>query len=317
MPYNYTIYKRILHELSMRLPDFKPVTALDYGAGLGSGVWAIHKVYGDDGNKQVQRVAAVEPNMPMRKLGKFLSTDQFKNDVLWVDSLAMVPLGERGKFDLIVLGFVLQEVPSPKARQLVLEALWQRLREGGVFVVVEPGSPKGFRFIHSVREWAINDKSREEANVVAPCPHMLECPLARDPNSWCHFSELTQKYPNKVFSRRAREIDLINEKYSYMAIKKGETPAQKFSSEFEANTPEEKSFFWQRLIRPVYKRQRHSIMDLCTTEGEIERRIIAKSHGIDGGSRKVKRLRWGDLWYFERRIPNKYRKERRFGKRLW
>ena len=48
-------------------------------------------------------------------------------------------------------------------------------------VVVEPGSPKGYRFIHSFREWVIHSKSREEANVVAPCPHMLECPVARDP----------------------------------------------------------------------------------------------------------------------------------------
>ena len=107
MPYTYVIYKRILHEINMRVPDFKPETALDYGSGLGSGVWAIHKIFGDDGEKMIKRVAAVEPNMPMRKLGKFISADQFKNDVLWVDSLAMVPAGERGKFDLIILGFVL------------------------------------------------------------------------------------------------------------------------------------------------------------------------------------------------------------------
>ena len=75
MPYNYSIYKRILHEVQVRMPDFRPETALDYGAGLGSGVWAIHKIFGDDGTKKTQRVAAVEPNMPMRKLGKFLSQD--------------------------------------------------------------------------------------------------------------------------------------------------------------------------------------------------------------------------------------------------
>lgn len=31
----------------------------------------------------------------------------------------------------------------------------------------------------------------------------------------------------------------------------------------------------------------------------------------------MKKLKWGDLWYFERRVPNKFRKEGRFGKRLW
>ena len=56
---------------------------------------------------------------------------------------------------------------------------------------------------------------------------------------------------------------------------------------------------------------------MCNAEGEIERRIIAKSHGIEGGYRLVKKAKWGDLWYFEKRIPHKFRKETKFGKRLW
>ena len=70
------------------------------------------------------RLAAVEPNMSMRKLGKFLSQDQFENEILWVDSLAMIPTGDRGKFDLIILGYVLQEVQSIKGRNMIIEALW-------------------------------------------------------------------------------------------------------------------------------------------------------------------------------------------------
>jgi len=38
------------------------------------------------------RVAAVEPNLNMRKLGKYLTEDLNKdNNILWVDSLAMIP----------------------------------------------------------------------------------------------------------------------------------------------------------------------------------------------------------------------------------
>ena len=92
------------------------------------------------------------------------------------------------------------------------------MSDDGVMVVVEPGSPKGFRFIHSFREWIISTKSRKEANVVAPCPHQLDCPLARDAQSWCHFSQITQKYPSHTFPRREKEPDLINEKFSYLAV---------------------------------------------------------------------------------------------------
>lgn len=50
-----------------------------------------------------------------------------------------------------------------------------------------------------------------------------------------------------------------------------------------ANTPAEKSFFWPRLIRPIIRKHKHSIVDLCTSDAKIERRIIAKSHGMEGG----------------------------------
>jgi hypothetical protein len=59
-------------------------------------------------DKFLHRVAAVEPNVNMRKLGKYLTSEQFQSgDPLWVDSLAMIPSGDRGKFDLIIVGYVL------------------------------------------------------------------------------------------------------------------------------------------------------------------------------------------------------------------
>ena len=94
-----------------------------------------------------------------------------------------------------------------------------------------------------------------------------------------------------------------------------------YESEKEAKTPLEKSYFWPRVIRPVIRKHRHVIMDMCSPlSGKtelIERRIIAKSHGLHGGYRMAKRIKWGDLWYFDRRIPNKYTKERKHSRRLW
>mmetsp|Transcript_17926 Transcript_17926/g.30492 ORF Transcript_17926/g.30492 Transcript_17926/m.30492 type:complete len:94 (+) Transcript_17926:1552-1833(+) len=91
--------------------------------------------------------------------------------------------------------------------------------------------------------------------------------------------------------------------------------------EREAKTAIDKSYFWPRIIRPVMKKHQHAIVDMCSPlsgkTGLLERRIIAKSHGVEGGYRMVKKMKWGDLWYFNVRIPNKFRKEGRFGKRLW
>ena len=101
-----------------QLENAKPedkLSVLDFGAGLGSGLWAAVHCLGD----QLLRVAAVEPNVNMRKLGKFLSDESAReHNALWIDSLAMIPGsgGERGKFDIVLIGYVLQEVKSQQAR---------------------------------------------------------------------------------------------------------------------------------------------------------------------------------------------------------
>jgi ribosomal protein RSM22 (predicted rRNA methylase) len=109
MPYNYMVYKRILHEVRTRMPaSFKPESLLDFGSGLGSGLWAGHTIFQDS----LKKIAAVEPSTNMRKLGKYLTeelNEKCGNSILWVDSLSMIPGigGEKGKFDIVIVGFVL------------------------------------------------------------------------------------------------------------------------------------------------------------------------------------------------------------------
>ena len=51
----------------------------------------------------------------MRKLGKFLMKE-VSPEVLWTDSLSMIPgTGAKGKFDIVSLSLVLQEVSTPRA----------------------------------------------------------------------------------------------------------------------------------------------------------------------------------------------------------
>ena len=38
------------------------------------------------------------------------------------------------------------------------------------------------------------------------------------------------------------------------------------------------------------------------------RRIVARSHGVEGGYYEIKKLRSGDLWRYPKWIPNKLRK---------
>jgi len=295
------------------MPDFKPKSILDFGAGLGSALWASFHTY----EGLITKYAAVEPNRDMRRLGKFL-TSTINTEILWVESITMIPGAgiERGKFDIIFVSHVLQEIPTAKLRLMVLETLWNRLSNDGVLIVVEPGSPKGFRFFTDIRKWVI-EKGRDDANLIAPCPHHMECPLANKANTWCHFSQLSYKFEKDVIPKTQKHKQIFNEKFTYLAIRKGKIPSVVYKNEQEAKTPEQKSFFWERIVRPVIAKHKHRIVDLCTKRGKFERRIIAKSHGSAGGYRSIKRFNWGDLWYVPLWLPNKFRKERLRGKRLW
>ena len=88
--------------------SFKPESMLDFGSGLGSGLLAGQTIYSDS----LKRIAAVEPSTNMRKLGKYLTeelNEKCGNGILWVDSLSMIPGigGDKGKFDIVIVGFVL------------------------------------------------------------------------------------------------------------------------------------------------------------------------------------------------------------------
>jgi ribosomal protein RSM22 (predicted rRNA methylase) len=315
MPYTYAVIKRVMREIKQRMPEFQPKSILDYGAGLGSGMFAAVEMF-----PECLKYAAVEPNQDMRKLGKYL-THSLEKEILWVDSISMIPGAgiERGKFELIILCHVLQEIPTSKLRLMVLDTLWNRLKDDGIIIVIEPGSPKGSRFIYDLRQYFIN-KSRNDANIIAPCPHHFQCPMAKLRNSWCHFSQLIYKWDRTVFPKYPDEKLVMNEKFSYLVVKKGKIPGQvdiTDMSEMKKITPEEKSFSWERVLRPVIRKDKHSIIDLCTTKGKVERRVIAKSHGTIGGYKTVKRVKWGDLWYIPMWLPNKFRKEHFRGKRLW
>jgi len=80
--------------------------------------------------------------------------------------------------------------------------------------------------------------------------------MAKDPNSWCHFSQLTQRIPTSYFAKTPVERDVINEKFAYLVVQKGKVmPSDMFKNEDQARNSVEKSYFWPRIIRPLIKKQ--------------------------------------------------------------
>jgi len=60
--------------------------------------------------------------------------------------------------------------------------------------------------------------------------------MAKHPDLWCHFSQLTQRVPNDVFPKKPAEPDIVNEKFSYLTVQKN-PGNNKIVPKNEAETP--------------------------------------------------------------------------------
>ena len=114
--------------------------------------------------------------------------------------------------------------------------------------------------------------------------------------------------PREVFGKLPSENSIKNEKFSYIIIQKLEEEDEDFDAPLvpPASVEANESHEWDRVLFPLMRKGKHFIFNLCTRGGAFERRITAKSHGWE--YKEGKKLRWGDLWRFGFRIPNRYRK---------
>ncbi|CAK81774.1 unnamed protein product (macronuclear) [Paramecium tetraurelia] len=287
VPGSFAVGQKIMTEIQKRNPNFNPKSMLDYGSGIGTWAWSFKKLYPD-----VKNVVCVEPNVYMRKLGKFVTQDYIK-DVKFYESLSHTLELSYDYFDFISIAYVLEEINHPEARLLALQSLWAKLSDDGVMVLVCPGSPTGFRFVNDFREWILKQKGV----IVAPCQHQQTCPMAKEGFQWCHFKQMFTAWPKDVFPKYIYENTAVTEKFSYLAVSK------------KALVQEGQD--WPRITFDPLKRGKHLILDMCTDQGTLERRIVAKSHGKEGGYYEAKHLNGGDLWRFPKLPPSKVGKKRR------
>lgn len=294
---SYNIMNRMLHEISLKYPNFDPKSCFDFGAGASPSGSCFAERF-----PNAELVFAVEPNAYMRKMGRFLTKD--KQSFVWAENVVeSAYLGENKQFDVTVCSFVLEEVKSAGERQKIVEMMLERTSDNGFALFVLPGTPMGFRYLNDLRE-RIRKESRDDWNIIAPCPHHERCPLANSGQNWCRFEQDWPRFPKSVLPKLPSERMLIRSKFCYLVVRKGAKGEGR-------TTAAEQSLDWDRIIRPVKRKGRHSVVFLCNRKGEVEQRVVAKSHERQFGYKESKRLKWGDLWKFPLRLPNRFRRESR------
>ena len=131
--------------MMVSVPAFAPQTALDLGSGAGAASWAISEAF-----PRIASITQADRNQPLLALSNTLtrhaSSAALRNATQLTTDLARnLP---ESSADLVVLSYVLSELPPEQAQSLFIAA-WALCT--GALVLVEPGTPAGFGNILAAR----------------------------------------------------------------------------------------------------------------------------------------------------------------------
>jgi len=256
MPATYAAVSRVLYELQT-LSNLSINSVLDLGSGPGTTFWALKNYF------PKASVTLVEQNpFILEVLRSLIKEESVPPQVSPQDILKFTPENS----DLVVLSYVLSEIPENKRKDL-LEKVWASTAKA--LILVEPGTPKGFHEILKARSFLID----QDAHILAPCGHNAPCPL-ENTSDWCHF-------PVRV-SRTAAHQALKRGKLSY--------EDEKFSYIVALKEPCEVPY--PRILKKPLKKPGHMKMELCTPTGK-EQQTFTKSKNPN--YKDLLDLKWGDL----------------------
>ncbi|MEE1939893.1 small ribosomal subunit Rsm22 family protein [Streptomyces sp. TRM 70361] len=287
MPATFGAVRAALAALADRAPGLDPDSHLDVGGGTGAAVWAAAAVLGDGGGTsggRVRETTVVDWAEPALAVGRELAAaagPAALRGARWRRERigAGTRLPEAG---LVTVSYVLNELAEDDRRALV-DAAATAAREA--VVVVEPGTPDGYRRIIEARGRLIDAGLR----VLAPCPHSAGCPM-EPAADWCHFAA---RISRSSLHRQVKGGSLAyeDEKFSYVAaVRPGEDGGTDSGA---GGVPA-----GARIVRKPQIRKGQVLLELCAgpdpERGGLRRETVTKRQGA--GYRAARDADWGDAW---------------------
>ena len=277
MPATVAATASALQETLLSLPDWRPGSLLDFGAGTGGASWAAAGQL-----PSLESITLLEQSAEAMRLGKaiFAATQAACLRAATWRSWRLAPSGKSSAgpsaepalptVDVAVAAYVLGELtPAQQSALIGLAA-----QAAPVVLIVEPGTPAGHQRILAARGQLLASGYL----VAAPCPHQQQCPLdvAGD---WCHFGARLQR---SAVHRQAKGVELSyeDEKFSYVAAVRLARP--------DADPP------YGRIVRRPQQRKGLVLLDLCERDGSVRRELVSKSKGEP--YRQARKVSWGERW---------------------
>ncbi len=247
LPATYAALRAVLSKLP------SPGSILDIGSGPATVWWAAQQLWSDNFT-----MTALEREAKFIELGRQLgaNVDWIKADIQATNELK--------PHDWVTFGYSMGELSKPLA---ALEKAWDVAQKG--IVIVEPGTPKGYKRILECRDFLI----QKGGFVLAPCPHSNRCPL-QDTSSWCHFAVRLER-TSLHRQLKGGTLGYEDEKYSYVIVTKESYPAL------------------SRIIDHPVLHSGHVSLSLCGPNG-LEKTTITRSN--KPLYKKARKADWGDSW---------------------
>lgn len=266
LPATFAACARTFFEATSQAPDFAPKSLLDAGCGPAGSAWAaceawpsLETIHLLDSNPVFLALAADLANdaeLPMRM------ATRVKTDITRPEPWPAA--------DLVVASYALAEIPAARQGDTVA-ALWAACE--GLLILVEPGTPDGWRRLLEARNQLLNSG----ANLIAPCPHSQACPIS-ELGDWCHFS---QRLARSRDHRKVKGADapFEDEKFMYLvAARDGVKPRAPSA----------------RILAPPVRAKPATQLKLCTISGGLQVETIPRRDKV--AFAKTRRLGWGDLF---------------------
>src|SRR5882724_3353502 len=260
MPATFAAMAASLNALCEVRPDFAPTSLLDIGAGPGTAAWAATEAF-----SSLKSLTLLDANRALRALAMDLAQGSTRLTAMTYESgEARAKLAGASDADLVIASYMVGEI-SEVERVALAELMWTKTRD--TLLVVEPGTPAGYRRIIALRQQLI----ALGAHVAAPCPHDGKCPLAAP--DWCHF---TQRLPRSRAHKQIKgtELPFEDEKFSYVALTRA------------AVTDRATRVLAQPVVTKV-----EVTAKLCTPEGLVAAKVPRRTKADYA---RAKRWRWGD-----------------------
>jgi ribosomal protein RSM22 (predicted rRNA methylase) len=273
MPATCAAMAFVLDEARRALPSAGVQSLLDLGSGTGAALWAAADAWPllaratlVDADEALLALGARVWREHPRSAGVLVDTRVARLDRLQSQGSSPADRPVFGAADVVTISYLLGELDAASAATLVRRA-FDATR--GALVIVEPGTPRGYRQMIAARTQLIE----LGAAIAAPCPHAAPCPLTGD--DWCHFAvRLERSRAHRQL--KGAELAWEDEKLSYLVAVRDEVqPAA-----------------GRILRRPLIDKGRISLR-VCTPEGIVDT-AVTRRHAAPW--RAARHARWGGAW---------------------